>query len=210
MSRRRLLKSAIILAALATLPPASFFAQELPKSQNDSFEVEPPLLIQPTEMQPVPDDAGEAASTAPLDPAKLARRLEAAKKSAASAARLVKSGVLSKAEAEERALRVVRLEADLAKAKMTADQQQLTLLKTRLAASQATQLEVENATATLAQSTAAAQAAEATYHKARLANAELNLSRQRKLLALGSAHKSDVARAEEKLARLQQAGEEPR
>ena len=39
--------------------------------------------------------------------------------------------------------------------------------------------------------------------------AELNLRRQRKLLALGSAHKSDVARAEEKLAKLREPEQSP-
>src|SRR5438874_12002999 len=40
-------------------------------------------------------------------------------------ARLVKSGVLSKVEAEQRALRVVRLEAELAKAELSSAQRQL-------------------------------------------------------------------------------------
>ena len=47
----------------------------------------------------------------------------------------------------------------------------------------------------------------AKYHKAQLDAAELNLRRQRQLLKLGSAHKSDVAHAEEKLAQLQQGDE---
>jgi hypothetical protein len=51
---------------------------------------------------------------------------------------------------------------------------------------------------------AAAKEAEANLAKAELDAATLNLQRQRKLLALGSAHKSDVARAEQRLARLQQ------
>ena len=54
----------------------------------------------------------------------------------------------------------------------------------------------------LAQVTAAAQAAAANLAKAELDAAILNLQRQQKLLALGSARKSDVTRAEEKLAAL--------
>jgi hypothetical protein len=63
---------------------------------------------------------------------------------------------------------------------------------------------VDAAVAALALATAAAQSAEENYHKAQLDAAALNLRRQRQLLALGSAHRSDVARAEEKLAQLQQ------
>ena len=116
----------------------------------------------------------------------------------------MKIGVLSKVEAEQRALRVVRLESELANAQMIAAQEQVTTQKARFAAGQASQAEVDAAIAALARATAAAQSAEENYHKAQLDAAALNLRRQRQLLALGSAHKSDVARAEEKLAQLQQ------
>jgi hypothetical protein len=122
---------------------------------------------------------------------------------------LVKIGVLAKVEAEQRALRVVRLQSELAHAQMIAVQAQVTSLKARLAAGQATQAEVDAATAALAAATAAAQSAEETYHKAQLDAAILNLRRQRQLLALGSAGKSDVARAEERLAKLQQNNQAP-
>jgi hypothetical protein len=75
-----------------------------------------------------------------------------------------------------------------------------------LAAGQATQADVDLATAALTRAKAAAQVAGENYHKAQLENAAINLSRQRKLFKLGSAHKSDVARAEERLAKLQQNG----
>jgi len=58
--------------------------------------------------------------------------------------------------------------------------------------------------AVFTQAQGAVQNAEENYRKAQLENAALNLSRQRKLFSLGSAHKSDVARAEEKLANLKQ------
>ena len=95
-------------------------------------------------------------------PAKLAQRLEGAKKSAAFAARLAKSGVLSKVEAEQRALRVVRLESELAQAQMIAAQEQMTAQKARFAAGQASQVEVDAATAALARARAVAQSAEET------------------------------------------------
>jgi hypothetical protein len=192
--------------AIVSLSLSSLLAQEVPKSDDESFDIEPPLLVKPWEQQSAaPDESSEGA--VPLDAAKLAQRLEGAKRSAAAAPRLVKSGVLSKVEAEQRALRVVRLESELAKAQMISAQEQLTSLKARFLAGQLSQPEVDAATVALTQATAAAQAAETKEKKAQLDAAELNLRRQRQLLKLGSAHKSDVARAEEKLAHLQQGDE---
>jgi hypothetical protein len=200
-----LTKCIVAYVAIVSLSLSSLLAQEAPKSDDESFDIEPPLLVKPWEPQSPPDDSGEDA--VPVDVAKLAQRLEGAKKSAAATARLVKSGVLSKVEAEQRALRVVRLESELAEAEMTSAQQQLTSLKARFLAGQVSQPEVDAATTALTQASAIAQAAGAKYHKAQLDAAELNLRRQQKLLKLGSAHKSDVARAEEKLAQLQQSDE---
>src|SRR5438105_13447705 len=191
--------------AIVSLSLSSLLAQEVPKSDGESFDIEPPLLVKPWEPQSAPDDSGEDA--VPLDAAKLAQRLEGARKSVAATARLVKSGVLSKVEAEQRALRVVTLESELAKAQMISAQQQLTSLKARFLAGKVSQPDVDAATTALTQATAAAQTAETKYHKARLDAAELNLRRQRQLLKLGSGHKSDVARAEEKLAQLRQGDE---
>ncbi len=200
-----LTKCVVAYFAIVSLSLSSLLAQEVPKSDDESFDIEPPLLVKPWESQPAPDDSGEGA--VPLEPPKLAQRLEEAKKSAAATARLVKRGVLSKFEAEQRALRVVRLESELAKAQMISAQQQLTSLKARFLAGQVSQPEVDAATTAVTQASAAAQEAGAKYHKAQLDAAELNLRRQRQLLKLGSAHKSDVARAEEKLAQLQQGDE---
>ena len=200
-----LMKCVVAYIAIVSLSLSSLLAQEVPKSDDESFDIEPPLLVKPWDPHPAPDDSGEGA--VPLEPPKLVQRLEEAKKSAAATARLVKRGVLSKFEAEQRALRVVRLESELAKAQMISAQQQLTSLKARFLAGQVSQPEVDAATTALTQATAAAQTAETKYHKAQLDAAELNLRRQRQLLKLGSAHKSDVARAEEKLAQLQQGDE---
>jgi hypothetical protein len=191
-----------VVAYFISLALSSSLAQEAPKSDDESFDVEPPLLVKPWEQQSAPDDSSEEAVQ--LDAAKLAQRLEGAKKSVAATARLVKSGVLSKVEAEQRALRVVRLESELAKAQMISAQEQLTSLKALFLAGKVSQPEVDTATTAVTEASAAAQEAGAKYHKAQLDAAELNLRRQRQLLKLGSAHKSDVARAEEKLAKLQQ------
>jgi hypothetical protein len=56
----------------------------------------------------------------------------------------------------------------------------------------------------LVAATNAAQSAAARRDRAELDAALLNLSRQKKLLALGSGRKSEVSRAEEKVAALQQ------
>jgi len=208
MGGRFLTKCAVALVALVGLPLSALVAQDVPKSDDDtSFDIEPPLLVKPWEHDREPDDSEENA--AQPDAAKLTQQLESAKKSAASAARLVKTGVLSKVEAEQRALRVVRLESQLAHAQMIAAQEEVTAGRARFAAGQTTQAEVDAAVAALAKATTAAQTAEDTYHKAQLDAAALNLRRQRQLLALGSAHKSDVARAEEKLAQLQQGDPAP-
>ena len=195
-------KWAVSLALTASLLLCASLAQEAPTTDDTAFDVEPPLLVKPWEQEA--DDLEANAPGARPDPVKLAQQFENAKKSAAAAARLVKNGILSKVEAELRGLHVVRVESELAHAQMIAAQEQVTAQKARLAAGQATQSEVDAATATLTQATAAAQTAEQAYHKAELDSAELNLRRQRQLLALGSAAKSDAARAEARLARLQQ------
>jgi hypothetical protein len=204
MCIRTLTKRAVTLIALILLPLNSLFAQAAPKTDDEPVDVEPPLLVKPWEPDRASDESDEDAPEPELDAGKLAKRLEAAKKDAESANRLVKNGVLAKVEAEQRALRVLRLQSELAKAQMLAAEEQVVAQKSRLAAKQATQAEVELALKAFVQAEAAAHTAEDDYHKAQLENAALNLSRQRKLFSLGSAHKSDVARAEEKLAKLQQ------
>jgi hypothetical protein len=178
---------------------ASLAAQD-PSPDSGSFEVEPPLLVQP--------DGRPVASSEPTprpdqDLAQLEKQLERAKKSAASAEPLWKAGVLAKVDVEKRALRVVRLQAELANAQL-AEAQKSTPANDGMV--QTGQVRPGNAEskAALAQATAAAEAAAASLAKAELDAALLNLQRQQKLRALGSARKSDVARAEEKLAALKQ------
>ncbi|CAN5485517.1 hypothetical protein BH20VER3_BH20VER3_12300 [soil metagenome] len=206
MCHRILTKWVAPLAAVVALPMSPLPAQELPQSE-DSFDVEPPLLIPPVDPSRIADSSQEDSPEAERDIGKLTQQLERAKKSAASAERLVKIGVLAKVEAEQRALRFARLEAALAHAQMIAAQEQVALLQTRAAAGQATQAEVDTAEVTLTRASAAATTAKDNYHKAQLEAAERDLRRQKRLLGQGSARKSDVTRAEEKLAKLQ--GNEP-
>src|SRR5207253_11360694 len=95
-----LTKCVVAYFAIVSLSLSSLLAQEVPKSDDESFDIEPPLLVKPWEPQSAPDDSCEDA--VPLDAAKLGQRWEGAKKSAAATARVVRWGVLSKVESEER------------------------------------------------------------------------------------------------------------
>jgi hypothetical protein len=182
------------LMVVAFVTAATAFAQE-----PESFDVEPPLLI------PDRDEATQKAESADINPqdvdlVTLEKALERAKRNAADGGHLYRIGVISKVEVEQRALRVVRLEADLAnmrleKAKEQAGAQSAVVVNGQAADDQRTKAE-------LAQLSQAAQAATAKRERAELDVAEANLHRQQELLAVGSARKSDVSRAEQKLAEL--------
>jgi hypothetical protein len=169
---------------------------EEPSPDAGSFEVEPPLLVQP-DGKPVATP--EASPKPDLDVAQLEKKLERAQKSAASAERLWKVGVLAKVEAEQRALRVVRLQAELTKAQLAELQKSVGTSDGMVELQQASSGEMKRA---LNEAAAAAKAAADQLAKAELEAAIVNLHRQQKLLELGSGRKSDVARAEEKLAAL--------
>jgi outer membrane protein TolC len=128
--------------------------------------------------------------------------LERAKQNAASAERLCKIGVLSKVEMEQRLLSVVLRESDLANARLSVCKEEVAALEARVASGESAKEELAQARGTLAQLTDAAQIAAAKHERAELEFAEANLRRQQKLLKLGIARQSDVARAEEKLAEL--------
>ena len=181
------------------IPTSALFAQE-PSPDSGSFEVEPPLLVQPDGTPVAPPETNP---TPDRDLARLERQLERAKKSAASAERLYKAGILAKVEAEQRALRVVRLQTELARAQLARIQEQAGK-GTGDGIVQVQSAVRDDLKAALAQASAAEKEATANLAKAELDAAILNLQRQQKLRALGSARKSDVARAEEKLAALKQ------
>src|SRR3954465_565150 len=100
-----------VLAFAATWP-----AQEtLPTNPEEPMDIEPPLLIQQAPNQNI---VYTSPGTADQKPApnidQLTASLEKARKSAASGERLYRAGIIAKVEAENRALKVVRLEAELA------------------------------------------------------------------------------------------------
>jgi hypothetical protein len=160
--------------------------------EPDSFDVEPPILKQNLSDEPLPNG----------DVARLEKQLERAKQNATGAERLWKIGVLAKVEVEQRLLKVVRCESDLANARVARAKEELAEKEAQLAAGEITRDELESMKTALAQLTEAAQVAAAKRERAELEAAEANLRRQQKLLKLGVGQKSDVTRAEEKLAEL--------
>ena len=160
--------------------------------EPDSFDVEPPILKQNLSDESLPED----------DVARLEKQWERAKKNAAGAERLWKIGVLAKMEVEQRSLKVVRCESDLANARVARAKDELAEKESQLATGEITRDELESIKTALAQLTEAAQVAMAKRERAELEAAEANLRRQQKLLKLGIAGKDDVDRAQEKLAEL--------
>src|SRR5438093_7056292 len=160
--------------------------------EPESFDVEPPILKQNLSDEPLPNS----------DRARLEKQLERAKQNAAGAERLYKIGVLAKMEVEKRVLKVIRCESDLANARVARAKDELAEKDSQLATGEITRDELESIKTALAQLTEAAQAATTKRERAELEAAEANLRRQQKLLKLGIGQKSDVTRAEEKLADL--------
>ena len=193
-----------IALAFPLLFAAPLLAQdELPTDPNEPLEIEPPLLIQETPNRNIRRTTPDVADQKELDPERIAAALEKAKKSAASGERLYKSGIIAKVEAENRALKVIRLEADLAEAN-------LELAKEN----------VRRATGPLRRG---------RNHASRIGDGKIGIARRdersaigcgqarpggtrrgppesaapEKLLAMGSGRKSEVNRAEEKVSALQ-------
>jgi hypothetical protein len=160
------------------------------------FDIEPPIL-----KQNLSDELAEA-GTPDGDVARCDKKLERAKRNAAGAERLWKIGVLAKVEVEQRALKVVKCETELASARVTQAKGTVAEQESRVASGETTKQELEVAKTALAQLIEAEQKAVAKRETAELEFAEANLRRQQRLLKLGSAHKSDVTNAEEKLAEL--------
>ena len=176
------------------------FAQEDSTTDNvDSFDIEPPLLIPNRGNEPLPD---VAAPDADVDLAQLEKNLERAERNAGGAERLYKIGALSKVEAEQRSLRVVRLKSDLENARLARAKVDVVQKEKQVAAGEIAKEELAEAETLLAHAIEAAHAAAVERERAELEAAKTNLQRQQKLLALGSGRKSDVTRAEQKLAEL--------
>ena len=196
-----------LVVTMAASVFASAAAQELPSKEGEQpaleqpIEVEPPLLIQSRNADGSLVLAGPAATPAPpADIEKLEKNLARAKRNASGADRLFRAGIISKVEAEERELRVVRIEATLAEAR-------LQLAKQEAEEKTGVETAANELDPAIVDAEEAARRAAEERRKAEIEAAFRNLQRQQKLLALGSGRKADVNRAEQKLAELQRAGE---
>jgi hypothetical protein len=173
-------------------------AADQPNNSDEpgEFDIEPPIL-----KQNLSDELAEAA-TPDGDVARCEKKLERSKRNAAGAERLWRIGVLAKVEVEQRALKVIKWETELASARVAQAKGAVAEQESRVASGENTKQELEVAKTALAQLIEAEQKAVAKRETAELEFAEANLRRQQRLLKLGSAHKSDVTNAEEKLAEL--------
>ena len=188
------------IALLVTFLTSAMIALAADQPTNSGepgeFDIEPPIL-----KQNLSDELAEA-GTPDGDIARCEKRLERAKRSAAGAERLWKIGVLAKVEVEQRALKAIKCEAELATARVAQAKGTVAEQESRVASGEATKQELEVAKTALVQLIEAEHAATVKRESAELEFAEANLRRQQRLLKLGSAHKSDVSNAEEKLAEL--------
>jgi len=195
MIRAVALPVTILATAIITL--AADPSAKKKSDEPDAFDIEPPILKQSLSDEPL-----TTAGTPDAEIARLEKQLDRAKRTADGAERLYKIGVLARVEVEQRSLRVVRTESDLATARVTQAKEKVAEEESRVASGENAKDELDAAKATLAQLTEAAQVAMAKRERAELEAAEANVRRQQKLLKLGSANESDVTRAEEKLAEL--------
>jgi multidrug resistance efflux pump len=173
-------------------------AADQPNNSDEpgEFDVEPPIL-----KQNLSDELAEA-GTPDGDVARCEKKLERSKRNAEGAERLWRIGVLAKVEVEQRALKMIKCETELASARVAQAKGIVAEQESRVASGESTKQELEVAKTALAQLIEAEQKAVAKRETAELEFAEANLRRQQRLLKLGSAHKSDVTNAEEKLAEL--------
>src|ERR1700720_2803738 len=129
MRRVLTLPVAVVATAMAALA-----ADEPPPDDSDvSFDVEPPLLIPNRSDERSPPSAA-ATLAQDVDLARLEKDFQRAKRSAAGVERFCKIGALSKVEAEQRALRAIRLESDLANARLVRAKEELLQKEKQLAA----------------------------------------------------------------------------
>src|ERR1044072_4349848 len=117
----------VLPVALSVVSIAAIWAADQStgnKSEKpDSFDAEPPILKQNLQDELSPEG----------DMARLEKRLQRPKQSAAGAERLYKIGVLAKMEVEQRLLKVIRCESDLANARVARAKEQLAEKESQLA-----------------------------------------------------------------------------
>src|ERR1700752_2175190 len=130
------------------------------------FDVEPPIL-----KQNLSDELAES-GTPDGDVARCEKKLERARRNAAGAERLWKIGVLAKVEVEQRALKAVKCEAELASTRVAQAKGTVAEQESRVASGDATKQELEVAKTALTQLIEAEQKAVAKRESVELEFAE--------------------------------------
>jgi multidrug resistance efflux pump len=190
-----------VLVLLVALIPAVTLALAEDQSGQTKSGGSPPN-VEPAILKENPSPEG-AVAEAPGDAvARCEKKLEAAKENIKGVERLCKIGVLSKAEMEERLLKVIQCDAELASARLAEAKQKVADLQSAAASDENAKNQLASAKVALKQLGEAVEAATAKRNRAELEAAEANVRRQQALLKRGVAAKSDVDRAEEKLAEL--------
>jgi multidrug resistance efflux pump len=191
-----------VLALLVTLFPAVTLTlaqdQSRPNKseESNSFNTELPILKQKL------SDDGSTPEASGAAVARLQTKLEEAKRDAKGVEGLCKHGVLSKLEMEQRLLKVIQCEAELASTRLAEAKQKIADLQPDVASGESAKDQLASVKAALKQLSEAMKAAKAKRERAELEAAEANVRRQQQLLKLGLAAQSDVDGAEEKLAEL--------
>ncbi len=193
-------------ALLTTLSAATVFALDEDLSAPNEglpLEIDPPLLIQNRDREgSLPD--GNLNAELLLDVEKIERDVSRAERNAGSAERLYKAGIISKAEAEERIFKVVRLQAKLGEARVQQAKRDLEQLKSESVAGVVASDDVEVAETLVNEAMQTAERATEELRRAETTAAARDVQRQQKLLALGSGRKGDLRRAQQKSTDLQQ------
>src|SRR5881296_4112726 len=122
---KRVLVLQVALLAVANMALAA--DQSKNSEEPGEFDIEPPIL-----KQNLSDELAEA-GTPDGDVARCEKKLERAKRNAAGAERLWKIGVLAKVEVEQRALKMVKCEAELASARVAQAKETVTQQESRVA-----------------------------------------------------------------------------
>src|ERR1041385_511427 len=155
---------AIVLPVTFLVSAMTALAAEQSTNSDEpgEFDIEPPIL-----KQNLSDELAESA-TPDGDVARCEKKLERAKRNAAGAERLWKIGVLAKVEVEQRALKVIKCEAELANARVAQAKDRLAEQESRVASGESTKQQLDVAKSLLAQLIAAAETAVAKRESAEL------------------------------------------
>src|SRR5437660_8284582 len=136
----------VMLLAAAMVTIAADPSAMNKSDEPDAFDIEPPILKQNLSGAPLP-----ATGTPDAEVARLEKQLNRAKRNADGAERLYKIGVLARVEVEQRLLRIVRTESDLATARVTQAKEKVAEEESRVASGESAKDELAQAKAALAQ-----------------------------------------------------------